>query len=1450
MTQTRRAIQALFLCCVLVSAHLLSPALAAAGAVRFPLPAAPPAPPAAPLASVSRSYANGPLVPPGPVDDSIATTDFVVLPGDFIPGSVVSKVTIDIAFSKVGGETCPGPGGGNDWAEEVRLRLFAPDGSGVTLVDFGDYDYSEPDVGPVVVTFDDDAPTSVVSLPIQSGTFRPSVGALANFVGLDPAANGGVWTLELADNWPEDPLCFISATLHITVDEQADLSIVKADNPDPVQAGELLSYQIAVHNAGPSLAAGVVVTDTLPAALEYLGNTAGCSPVAGELVCALGNIPAGGSRSLQILTRVPADAVAATPDGLTTTLNVATVASDISDANLADNTAEAATFIVERADLRVTKVSRPAMTVAAGETFTYTIAVDNGGPSFARGVVFSDTILSSGSFTLLGVNTDPLRADDCATVPVSAGLLIVCTLDDPLEVLGYGPANGRWTVGVRVQATEAQEVHNRVEVRAATPDADLANNQALDFISVTAVADLAVSKTGPAAVTAGGTAEFVVTVENDGPSAARNVVLEDELSAGMTVLSLVHPGMACSQSGGGPTAIRCGAGTLAAGASRTLTVTVAVDARLADGTQLVNSARVSGDGFDPDNGDNYVRLTAVVASSAVLSVAKNGTPGTAAAGERVDYTIAVSNNGPSAAQGVYVVDAMPAEMEVLSAGILRGVNGTPAGSGGACQMAAAEVACQLGQMPAGEQAAIVIAGRLRADAVPPSDTDGTIEVTNTVTVTASNATPQQAQATTTVQRLSDLQVDKSSNPAVAYAGDLVHYTVQVHNAGPSDAADAVVTDTLPAALDYQIDTGGCALVGTGPQVLRCELGAMAAGQMRTIDIHARVRPDIVPNSVAVNQVVVASAPADPRPANNTDTASTYLLGRADLRILKFGLPGGQVAAGQRLTYTIVVDNLGPGYAHDVTVSDQMLSSGTFHLLALASDRPATCDLTPPGTFTAWLEFTCALDDPLPSLAAGNSRWTLTVVVLANEAQALSNTAHVTGTDVDPNPGNNHASVQHQVTAAADVELVKAAVGQVQVDGMPASTFAPVADQVTAGGLLTYTLTAINHGPSTAHNIVLQDRLPAWIELLRVGTTQGLCNLGRPGDPTAPQVCNLGTLAAGRAATVTIVARVPAWLPPGHTFYNEAFVVSGSYDPLNSNDLAINLTTVNRWSDLEITKVGRVVFYPESQGMVYTVTVTNLGPSDAGGVVISDTLPAGLVNATWQCTARRGATCTAAGVGNLYETVDLPVGGTVVYTLQAMMPRWRGLTNTATATAGVGSNDPISGNNRATSTSPGPYILFMPVVAYENGGLSAPDLVVSAIVAATNGIQVTIKNQGSAAVTNGFWVDVYIDPSTPPRTVNQVWGSLSQQGIVWGVTSAALPLDPGETLLLTIGDAYYRADLSRVTWPLLLGTPVYAQVDSYNPDSLYGLVLETHEMTGGPYNNIMGPVNTSFSFGGR
>jgi uncharacterized repeat protein (TIGR01451 family) len=703
----------------------------------------------------------------------------------------------------------------------------------------------------------------------------------------------------------------------------------------------------------------------------------------------------------------------------------------------------------------------------------------------------------------------------------------------------------------------------------------------------------------------------------------------------------------------------------------------------------------------------------------------------------------------------------------------------------------------------------------------------------------------------------DLSIAKTGDPNPVYAGQEVLYELTAHNGGQMVAQGVVVTDTLPPELTYVTDTGGCTLgAGTGPggeDQLFCDLGDLAPDSSRSVQVLVRVPPDAVATEgdgtlVVTNEAEVGGT-LDSYPDNDVTTYGTVVRDLADLGVTKLSQPDTTIQAGETFTYTLVVDNLGPSYARNVTLQDDILATDGFILLDVVEDPSRGADAC---TVVGGTLVECELNEPLEpqGVAPGNGRWTVEIVVQADEAQAVSNLASVRSADpdgpsgpdtatADPNTANNEDSGFVSVTAAADLEMAKSAVGQVQLDGQPGGAFALQPDAVTAGGHLTYTLVVTNHGPSTAENVAVEDRLPAGIEAVSADPSQGQCNEGIPGDPLSPLICNLGIVPPGEQAVISVTARVPSSVADGLLLTNEAWVSTATYDPDNTDDFDVQETTVDAWADLAMEKQGPEGTILPGVGMTYVITASNVGPSDAPAARISDRLPDQVTGATWECTVSDGASCAASGSGDLDEVAVIPAGGTVVCSLEGTLAVGGQITNSAVVTAEVGPGDPFPDNNSASVTN-GMEQIYLPLLMAERN-LEAPDLVVTDIVATSNDVWVTIQNQGDGPVVDGFWIDAYIDPDYAPRGVNQVWSDVGDEGIIWGVGSSGLPINPDETLLLRVGDGYYWGELSEVSWPLPEGTPVYAQVDSFNPGTTYGQVLETHEILGGSYNNITGPV---------
>jgi uncharacterized repeat protein (TIGR01451 family) len=118
----------------------------------------------------------------------------------------------------------------------------------------------------------------------------------------------------------------------VPASDPADLSVDKADSPDPVSTDAMLTYTVDVANAGPDPAENVVLTDDIPGGVEFLtaSATAGtCERQGGRVVCALGTIASGASVTATIEVRVKKKKG--------TIENSASIASDTADPNSAND---------------------------------------------------------------------------------------------------------------------------------------------------------------------------------------------------------------------------------------------------------------------------------------------------------------------------------------------------------------------------------------------------------------------------------------------------------------------------------------------------------------------------------------------------------------------------------------------------------------------------------------------------------------------------------------------------------------------------------------------------------------------------------------------------------------------------------------------------------------------------------------------------------------------------------------------------------------------------------------------------------------------------------------------------------------------------------------------------------------------------------------------------------
>ena len=1121
-------------------------------------------------------------------DDS-TSEDTTVLPAG------AAFVGANLSVSKV--DSVDPVSAGDSFSYTVTVANSGPSDAGTVVL---------ADTLPVEVAFVSAAPDQG-SCSESGGTVTCSLGSVADGASVDvvivvtvPAAapSGTITNNASVASSTGDPDASNDATSEDTIiGAAADLSVSKADSADPVTAGTGFSYSVTVANSGPSDAATVLLTDVLPAGAAFVGATpdqGSCSESSGTVTCALGTIANGLSVDVVIAVTVDPD----TAPGTIT--NNASVSSATSDPTASNNSTFEDTTVTASADLAVIKVDT-ADPVNAGDGFAYAVTVTNNGPSDAQTVVLTDVLPAE--VTYVSATPDQGSCSEVAgTVTCGLGTIAAGVSVDVV-------------IAVTVDSdTPAATITNVASVTSATFDPAAANDSTSEDTTITTSADLSVAKVDSAdPVDAGAAFSYTVTVSNAGPSDASTVILTDVLPVGVAFVSATPDQGSCSESAG---TVTCGLGTVADGVSADVLIAVTVPSDTAAGT-IINNASVSSATSEPVGANDTASEDTTITTSADLSVAKADSADPVVAGTAFLYTVTVANAGPSDASTVVLTDVLPAGVAFVSA--------TP--DQGSCSESAGTVTCGLGTVAAGVSVDVVIA--VTVDSDTPAGT-----ITNNASVSSATSDPVGANDTasedTTVTTSADLSVIKSDSPDGVLAGATLTYTLDVSNAGPSDAQTVVATDVLPVGVVYVSATVSG---GFGPETcsesagtVTCALGSVLSGSTETITIVVTVDGGLAERTVLTNNASVSTASTDPDGSNDSDSEDTTVVGVADVSISKTDSID-PVIAGTNLTYGILVNDLGPGAADGVVVSDT-LPTGTSFVSAVVTGGSGSESCSEAAGVVS-----CILGDV--SIASPE---TITLVVAVGsdvvDGTILSNTASVTSITHDPIASNDSDTEATNVSTAADLSIVKS----------------DSADPVTAGTNFSYSLNVSNAGPSDATSVDVTDVLPAGVSYVS-GTVSGGSGTESCNELGGVVSCDLGLLGNGASESISIVVSVDPSVADGSVFSNNASVSSATSDPAAANDSASEDTTITTTADLSLVKVDSVDPVVAGAGFSYTVTVTNAGPSDAATVVLTDVLPVGItyVSATPdQGSCSESAGTVTCGVGTVSDgaSVDVVIAVTV------------------------------------------------------------------------------------------------------------------------------------------------------------------------------------------------------------
>lgn len=1063
----------------------------------------------------------------------------------------------------------------------------------------------------------------LLSVPLLVKT---SEGQVASAVAVSgQTATGQLFLDADPDNNTDDVQIQVQPNLNL------DMAVTKDVNPkvlDKQASGPVpVTYTLSAKRvAGELVPQDIVVTDTLPEGVSFVsaeGTGWDCRNNAQVITCQYSGAFSATLPQISVQATVDVASVAA-ESMINNSAEVS--ASNESPANQgANNKATAGVLVSNKVNLALSK-STSASVIASGQEYQYAIKIQNKGPlAVLPGQTMTVTDQLDGQLQFLGVPADsPWVCSPASTSADQLGPLLTCTFKDGIAagassqlllnvVAHIAAANGKFaSIANGAQMTG-------MEGRDGAPLNQIANSNSVNISE--SKADLSISKSAKvtgASKASGAEVVYTLRVKNDVPADAGNVDLQmaktvkvsdtignllTSYSAGVLQVQPYANGRYLSAEVQMPAAN--GAETEAcaiSGDNNQKSATVSCDFRNLpvdpdveyvvvikarqyvdpqdNNTQtntLTNVADVSSpDTAEFNTGNNRAQATVELEALTDLTVTKQATPESAAAGQAITYTLTAKNSGPSKARQVRLTDSLP--LNTFWVGKAPSISGGSCSlSGGAAFAAGLEITeanrtltCSWTDAVA-ENAQKTVSYQLRSRAK-----DYAPQLDNSVVV--ASATPETDTSNNSANETVPLdkpQVDvlvnmRHTNDGIPLDTGKTQYTITVTNSGASQsyATGVQMQDQFPAAGstadfrfvsldsvqlangDARIGTDSCTVPAAGALAgsLVCDFPWLAPGE--SVAIKFTMEPAALLDGRAVGTVNHrATVKADVEELegmdvskNNqtTDRTSTYdpdqvspddldKLRYVDLSLTKTSSATGAVDIGDLIAYTLTVKNEEDPAANprnDLVNGQAVVSDVLPEGLALEGAAPAGCGYDEP---------TRALRCEISSLNAGEARdfsFSAKLLSRAEGQTSIVNTATLTSPG-DTDESNNGSSTETPL-ALVDLALTKS------VDKA----------QAAAGDALTYTLTVVNNGPADSRAASVTDVLPEGLVFVQASPA---CQFD---DGSRTLSCALEPLAVGASVALTVETSVDAALQGPASLVNTAVVdLPGDTDPGNNESTA-------------------------------------------------------------------------------------------------------------------------------------------------------------------------------------------------------------------------------------------------------------------------------------------------------
>ena len=922
----------------------------------------------------------------------------------------------------------------------------------------------------------------------------------------------------------------------VNVKGDTTLDITKVANTTLVNPGDIIKYTVQITAGGLSDSLDVILTDNLSEMFFDVSKATysvnGIDKGAWIGNANLGTISSG--MTVNVVITVPVKAYVDVGK-LNSITNFASVIN--SDKKAANDTNIVPINVI---DLAVNKTANHQnKTYNYGDNVEYVIEIVNNGPGIATDIIATDNLPEGLKF----IN---------ANVPGGWTLSIS---NNKITINGEKLANGEKvliTIIAKAAKSNATLINN-IKVNGTGFDSNISNNNDSETVKVTPLVDLAITKVvDNANPLYDSIITYTITVVNNGPDASTNVIVKD-----------IWPedGLKFITSTGtyNPITGIWNIGELGAGKIATLTITAETTAV----GKFENKVSVNGTGYDSNISNNNASVNITVPDCVILNITKVATGGIVSeepnkeviAGEKITYTVIVSNYGPSVATNVYLTDLFNAD-ELLNMEYNSNGNWVKYNNGIA-----------LGDIDVNE--AVMILFRATVNHSTRGLINNTVRITTDIKDARGNF-----EANETVKAIdnSTLAINKTSNVDAINPGDLFNYTIVITAEGSSDSLGVILTDKLDQSL---LDAQNAVFYVNGNYVGKWNgsynIGTLKIGNSVTVTIEVKALNSA--NKDIFNKAIVENEEGFINESNKTVHVNTV-----DLTVNK---TSDKVTYKylDNVIYTIVVTNHGPDDSFNVTVRDVLPNSLRF-ISASGNYNPTT---------GIWF---------IGHLAKGQSA-TLTITAQAIFPGIITNNANVTGSGYDVNLTNNHDNITITVPDCVILNVNKVAIGGViNITGG--------IKNVVAGEEVIYQVLVSNHGPSTAANVVLTDNYQTKDLTVVAYSLDNITWI----PYTKGANINLGDMTSGSSILVYFKAMVNA---STRGIVHNVVNITTDTDDARGIFSAEEHVNVMANTTLKVDKTAEIKELNPGDIIHYIITVTVGGSSDSLNVVLKDILNSTLLD---------------------------------------------------------------------------------------------------------------------------------------------------------------------------------------------------------------------------------------------